>query len=134
MPKSRGAEPVWLEVEEVLAIHETVLSEYGGLGGVRDEGLLASALDRPRNKRAYEETSDLHVLAAAYGFGLAKNHPFADANKRTAFQAMFVFLHVNGLDLVADEAEAVITMVRLAAGKLPEAKLAAWLRKNTKRR
>jgi len=134
VPRRRSPEPVWITPDVVLAIHETALSEHGGLPGVRDEGLLASALGRPRNKWAYEETADIHDLAAAYGFGLAKNHPFADANKRTAFQTMFVFLHLNGLRLVAEEAEAVVTMVRLAAGKLPEAKLAAWLRRNTKPR
>ena len=125
-------QPRWLTVEQVIAIHEERLAEHGGLPGIRDEGALGSAVDRARNKWAYEETRDLHTLAAAYGFGLAKNHPFADGNKRTALVAMYAFLGKNGLRLVAEEADAVVTMVRLAAGKLPEAKLAAWLRKNTK--
>jgi len=121
-------------VEQVIAIHEDRLAELGGLPGIRDEGALHSAVDRPRNKWAYEETSDVCELAAAYGFGLTKNHPFADANKRTALVAVYAFLGKNGLRLVADEAEAVVTMVRLAAGRLSEAKLAAWLRRNTKAR
>ena len=134
MGPARPREPHWLDADIVLAIHESVLAEHGGLAGVRDAGLLASALDRPRNKWGYEETGDLHDLAAAYGFGVAKNHPFADANKRTAFQTMFVFLQVNGLDLAADEAEVILTMVRLAEGKRSERRLAAWLKANTTRR
>jgi death-on-curing protein len=131
---ARKREPEWLGLELVLAIHEGVLASEGGLAGVRDEGLLASALDRPRNKWGYEETADLHALAAAYGFGIAKNHPFADANKRTAFQTMFVFLYVNGLLLDADEVKAVLTMVALAEGKVSEPKLATWLRANARKR
>lgn len=134
MAASKPQEPEWLDLDTVLAIHEEVLAAEGGLPGVRDAGLLASALDRPRNKWGYEETADLHALAAAYGFGIAKNHPFADANKRTAFQTMFVFLYVNGLLLDADEVEAVLTMVALAEGKLSEAKLSAWLKANSTKR
>ena len=128
------AEPRWLTVEQVIAIQEAQVAEHGGLPGIRDEGALGSAVDRPRNKWAYAETSDLHVLAAAYGFGIARSHPFADGNKRTALVAMYAFLGKNGLRLVADEAEAVVTMVRLAAGRLPGAKLAAWLGRNSKHR
>lgn len=134
MATSRKREPEWLGLELVLAIHEGVLASEGGLAGIRDEGLLASALDRPRNKWGSEETADLHALAAACGFGIAKNHPFTDANKRTAFQTMFVFLYVNGLLLDADEVEAVLTMVALAEGKLSEAKLSAWLKANSTKR
>ena len=127
-------EPRWLTVEQVIAIQEAQVAEHGGLPGIRDEAALGSAVDRPGNKWAYDETSDLHVLAAAYGFGIAKNHPFADGNKRTALVSMYAFLGKNGLRLVADEAEAVVTMVRLAAGRLPGAKLAAWLGRNSKHR
>src|ERR1041385_3181348 len=121
---SSREEPRWLTVEQVIAIHEAQVAEHGGLPGIRDEGALGSAVDRPRNKWAFEETSDLHFLAAAYGFGIARNHPFADGNKRTSLVAMYAFLGKNGLRLVADEAEAVITMVRLCAGKHPGGELA----------
>ena len=119
-------EPRWVTRAQLDAIHQAQLSEHGGSAGVRDEGLLDSALNRARNKVAYGET-DLGVLAAAYAFGLAKNHGFIDGNKRTAFQAMYVFLGLNGRDLSVGEPEVVDVMNRLASGKLTEAAFATWV-------
>jgi len=121
-----ATEPRWVTRAQLDAIHQAQLSEHGGSSGVRDEGLLESALNRARNKFAYGE-SDLSVLAAAYAFGLAKNHGFIDGNKRTAFQAMYVFLGLNGHDLAVGEPEVVDVMNRLASGKLTEAAFAAWV-------
>lgn len=123
-------EPEWVSRELVQAIHDELLDQHGGLAGVRDDGLIHSALERPRNRWAYDEEADLFECAAAYGFGLAKNHGFNDGNKRTAFQAMYTFLGINGLRLVAEEPEAVAVMLALAEGKLSERKLAGWLRKS----
>jgi death-on-curing protein len=120
---------IWLDAREVRAIHLELLAEHGGLSGIRDEGLLESALARPQNLLAYGSPS-LSELAAAYGFGLAKNHPFLDGNKRTALAAVAVFLDVNGYELAAPQAEAVTTVLRLAAGELSEAQLAAWITAN----
>ena len=131
---SRRREPRWLTVEQVVAIHDQQVAEYGGLPGIRDPGALHSAVDRARNKWAYAEETDLFGLGAAYGFGLARNHAFADGNKRTALVAMYTFLGKNGLRLIADEPETVLTMLALAEGKLSEPKLAAWLKANTTRR
>jgi death-on-curing protein len=125
-----ATEPRWVTRSQLDAIHQAQLSEHGGSSGVRDEGLLESALNRARNKFAYGET-DLSVLAAAYAFGLAKNHGFVDGNKRTAFQAMYVFLGLNGDDLVVGEPEVVDVMNRLASGKLTEARFATWVRANS---
>lgn len=127
-------EPRWLAREYVRAIHEMQLAQHGGLPGIRDVGPLESALGRPRHQWHYKAAEDLADFAAAYGFAIAKNHAFADGNKRTAFQAMFVFLSWNGVDLVASEVDAVTTMVALADGSLSEARLADWLRANTKRK
>jgi len=117
----------WLEEPVVWAIHEAQLAEHGGSAGVRDAGLLASALARPLNLAAYGE-ADAAALAAAYGFGVARNHPLIDGNKRTAFVCCELFLALNGQLLVADDALCVSTMLALAAGELPEADFAAWLR------
>ena len=127
-----AAEPRWLTREQIEAIHQEQLREHGGSPGVRDEGLLQSAMNRARNKFVYGET-DLAVLAAAYAFGIAKNHAFVDGNKRTAFQATYVFLGLNGLDLDAAEPEVVDVMNRLASGKLTEAAFADWLRQASSR-
>lgn len=121
------ADLVWIERQALLRLHEISLSEHGGSPGLRDEGLLDSALARPQNLAAYEQP-DVAALAAAYGFGLAKNHPFIDGNKRAAFLAIGVFLDLNGLHLVVDRAEAVETILALAAGDLTEADLATWIR------
>jgi death-on-curing protein len=125
-------EPVWLNRLTVDAIHFDQLLEHGGIHGVRDEGALESALDRARNRWLYEPESDLAALAADYGFGLTSNLPYADGNKRVALMAMYVFLAVNGRRLVAPEAEAALVVLDVARGRLGEAELAAWLRRQTK--
>jgi len=119
---------IWIVDSVVLAIHETQLSEHGGMVGVRDEGLLASALARPRNVAAYGEDPDAASLAAAYAFALSRNHPFLDGNKRTAFVVMELFLNLNGWTLGAEDADCISTMEALASGKLGENALAKWLR------
>lgn len=121
-------EPEWLSKALILAIHDEQLAEHGGGTGVRDEGLLESALERPRSRFAYDESVDLAALAAAYAFGLARNHPFIDGNKRTSFVAAEVFLDLNGMTLTASDESCVLTMLRLAAGEIEEAALAEWLR------
>jgi death-on-curing protein len=125
--------PEWLLVSAVLAFHAECLREHGDSAGIRDEGLLQSALGRPRHLLAYDEP-DLCRLAAAYAHGIAKNHPFVDGNKRTAFLAATVFLEVNGVRVVATPAHAAVFMLALADGSLSAAGFAAWLRDNTKRR
>ena len=117
----------WIEESVVWAVHEAQLAEHGGSTGVRDAGLLASALARPLNQAAYGDP-DAATLAAAYGFGIARNHPFIDGNKRTAFVCSELFLALNGYSLQADDALCVRTMLALAAGDLPEVEFAAWLR------
>jgi death-on-curing protein len=122
-------EPRWLPKDLILAVHNRQLAEHGGGAGVRDEGLLESALARPQNLFAYGE-SDVAVLAAAYAFGIAKNHPFVDGNKRTAFVACELFLAANGYDLLASDEECLAMMLGLAASEVSEAEFAAWLREN----
>ena len=111
----------------VAAIHANQIREHGGSPGVRDEGLIESALARPRNLFAYEE-ADLARLGAAYAFGLGRNHGFIDGNKRIAFQTMYVFLGLNGWRLIAEEPEVVRVMLDVAAGTMSETDLAAWVR------
>jgi len=123
-------EPRWVTRLVAEAIHFDVLRSHGGMPGVRDEGALESALARARQRLAYEPDSDLPDLAAACGFGIARDHPFNDGNKRVAFVVMAVFLGLNGVDLVAPETEVVTTMLDLAAGTISEADLAAWLRRS----
>jgi death on curing protein len=118
---------VWLERSVVLAIHDEQLAAHGGLAGIRDGGAFDSALARPLNRAAYGNP-DAAALAAAYSFGLARNHPFADGNKRTAFVATELFLAMNGFELTAGDADCVLTFLRLAAGDLDEAALADWIR------
>lgn len=117
----------------VAAIHDEVIVEFGGLAGVRDAGLLESAIDRARNRHEYDATSDLFALAAALGFGLMKNHPFNDGNKRTALLAMRAFLYLNGHELEPPEKDEVETMVALADGSLDEKTLALWLSRHSRR-
>jgi len=119
---------VWVAESVVLAIHDAQLAEHGGIAGIRDEGLLASALARPRNLEAYGEKPDAASLAAAYAFGISRNHAFLDGNKRTAFVVMELFLMLNGWGLNAEDAECVETMESLAACDLSEERFAAWLR------
>lgn len=123
-------EPEFLEPDVVLFVHDQALREYGGVQGLKDEGLLHSALGRPVNKLAYAEPGslDLFDLAAAYAYGLASNHAFNDANKRTAWACCVLFLKVNGVELDAPAAVVVERMPLLAAGPLDEAGFAAWLR------
>jgi len=110
------------------AIHQAQLREHGGAAGVRDEGLLESALARPQHKFAYGKKADWATLAGAYAFGLAKNHGFVDGNKRVAFVAAYVFLGLNGYDLDATEPEVVASMEDVAAGTVTESALAKWFR------
>jgi death on curing protein len=126
-------EPDWIGVEVALAIHEEQISEHGGGEGVRDQGLLESALARPRNAWAYG-VEDFCALAAALGHGIARNHPFVDGNRRTAYVAVETFLLLNGLALLASDAESVIAMLELASGEMPEEVFADWLRAHTARR
>lgn len=118
---------IFVEKAVVIALHDRQLGEHGGAAGVRDEGLLDSALDRPRNKHAYG-VDDLHELAASFAFGIAKNHPFLDANKRTALHVALLFLKLNGAGLPDPSMELVEKMVQLAEGSLSEAGFADWLR------
>ena len=122
--------PQWVLSQTVLAIQETLLAEFGGLGGVRDEGLLDSALNRPQQNFHYGKT-DLFELAAAYAHGLIRNHPFLDGNKRIGFLTAVVFLEINGLEFRADEADATVKTLALAARDLSEADYAAWLKANS---
>ncbi|MGA7218395.1 MAG: type II toxin-antitoxin system death-on-curing family toxin [Candidatus Sulfotelmatobacter sp.] len=129
MPRRRN--PRWIDPRALLLLHGETLAEHGGLAGVRDHGLLESALARPRNLHAYEPESDLAQLAAAYGFGIARNHPFNDGNKRTAFLAIGLFLLINGRELIADPVEAVAVILSLAEDSLSEPGLAEWIRRNS---
>jgi death-on-curing protein len=125
-------EPVWVRREVVLLAHEQSLAQFGGLAGLRDEGLLDSALGRPQNLFAYGKPTLLE-LAASQAFGLVKNHPFHDGNKRTGFITAVVFLQLNGWRLEAGEVDATVQTLALAAGELPEAGYAAWLKANSRR-
>lgn len=120
------SEPRWLDIDIVLDFHAEQLSLFGGADGIRDLGLLESALARPINKFAYGK-SDLASLAAAYGFGVARNHPFVDGNKRTALASMIVFLGLNGIDLDAPQESATAVVLSLAAGEITEDVLARWV-------
>lgn len=121
------AEPIWLELEVALAVHDRQLAEHGGPSGVRDRDMLESALARPANQWAYGQ-ADLPALAAAYAFGIARNHPFADGNKRTAWVLARLFLAVNGVALTFEPQDAIRAMLALAGGELSEAELADWFR------
>jgi death on curing protein len=124
--------PVWLLRETVLAMHDLLIAEFGGAAGVRDEGLLDSALSRPQNLFAYAPTSSLFELAASLAFGLIKNHPFVDGNKRVAFTAAVSFLHLNGRRFQATEVEATVRTLALAAGDATESSYAVWLKANSR--
>ena len=121
---------IWLNKAVVIAVHEAQLSEHGGGAGVRDQNLLESALARPENLAAYGEPDVCH-LAAAYGFGISRNHAFIDGNKRTGFVAAVMFLRLNGHQLVADDASKVLTMLAVAAGDITEAEFATWIRQHS---
>lgn len=122
------SEPVWVLIEALKVLHERSLALHGGPSGVRNEGLLASALERPKNRFHYESVSDIVELAATYAVAISGNHPFVDGNKRAAFHAMALFLRLNGLRLKADQADAARTIFKLAAGELDIPALTAWLR------
>ena len=124
-----GKALVWLLRETVEGIHDEQLAWHGGGEGIRDVGLLESAIDRPKNLAAYGDP-DLAALAASLGHGIVKNHPFVDGNKRTAFVAVETFLLLNGAALTASDAECVLTMEKLATGSLGEEEFAAWIRQN----
>ena len=124
-------EPRWLSLTVALAVHSDQIREHGGSLGLRDRGLLESALARPTNVFHYQPDADLCALAAAYGFGIARNHPFVDGNKRVAFQEMYVFLGINGVRIEAQEPDVVALMLGVASGELPEKELAVWLRTHT---
>jgi len=121
---------IWIERAVILAVHDMQLAEHGGSSGVRDANLLESALARPVNLDAYG-APDAPALAAAYGYGISRNHAFIDGNKRTGFVAAELFLRLNGYQLVADDADCVLTMLAVASGDLAEDAFAAWLRAHT---
>ena len=126
-------EPVWITKDVAFAIHERQLSEHGGGSGVRDNGLLESALGKPQNLFVYGDGQvDLAALAASYAFGIARNHPFIDGNKRSALVVSRTFLRLNGTDLVTSKEDKYLTFLALAAGEVSEEELAAWFRKNVK--
>ena len=123
----------WIDKRALLLLHGESLADHGGASGIRDEGLLDSALARPLNLVAYGEP-DLAALTAAYGFGIAKNHPFVDGNKRAAFLAVGLFLFLNGQRLNVTQADATVMVLALAAGEIDEAAFANWIRSNSKPR
>ena len=124
---------VWLDPLVLIAAHDEQISEHGGAAGLRDQGLFESALARPQNLAAYGEP-DAAALAAAYGFGLAKNHAFVDGNKRIALVALELFLALNGFELVADDRQCVMIMLSVASGAFSESELAEWVRHHIKPR
>lgn len=126
-------EPKWIGARIATAIHDEAIYEFGGLAGIRDQGLLESALDRPRNLLAYKPRSSLFQLAAALCFGVTKDHPFNDGNKRTALLSTRAFLYLNGQILEPEQKDEVATMLAVADGSLNEQQLAVWLRLNSHR-
>ena len=130
---SNGDAPKWLTYDQVVAIHSRQLRRFGGAAGLRDEGLLRSAIERRINKWHYEQ-SELPELAAAHAFGLAKNHAFVDGNKRMAFMSMMTFLRKNGVRFAPDQAHAAKIIMSLAAGDVSEESLARWIRDNWPKR
>jgi death-on-curing protein len=123
------SEPFWLTRQIIIAIHDEQLAIHGGASGLRDEGMLESALDRRKNKWSYEN-AELAELAAAYAFAIARNHPFVDGNKRTSLLALYTFLGVNGVEFDVPEAEAAAIILSLAAGEVNEEGLIRWIRDN----
>ena len=124
---------VWIDSAVLLAVHDEQLAEHGGAAGTRDMGLFESAVARPQ-QLAYYGQPDAAQLAATYAFGLARNHPFVDGNKRTAFVAAELFLALNGLKLMAEDAHCVVTMLAVAAGQMDESTFARWLREHSRPR
>ena len=124
-------EPIWVLRETVIAVHQMLLAEHGGLSGIRDEALLDSALSRPQNLFSYAKPVSIFDLAASYSYGLALNHPFVDGNKRIALTTAAIFLEINSYSLNATEAETVITFELLASGELTEKQLSLWFQNST---
>lgn len=124
------AEPEWIELEAALALHVRSISLHGGARGIRDQGLLESALERPKNRFHYEGLEDLAALAATYCVAVAGNHPFVDGNKRAAFECLLLFLRLHGLRLTADRVDATRTVLAVAAGEIDLDQLTAWVRAN----
>ncbi len=124
-------EPEWVAYEVVLAIHEEQLAEHGGLPGIRDQGVLESALARPKNLLAYSPGASLHQLAAAYAVGIGQKQGFFDGNKRTGWVVCAVFLELNGMRVIADQATVVKVMLQIATDTITEAKVVSWLKKVT---
>lgn len=124
---------VWIDATVIRAVHEEQIAEHGGSVGLRDQGLLESALARPQNLASYGDP-DAAACAAAYGYGLSRNHPFIDGNKRTAFVAVELFLFLNHHLLEAADADCVLTMLRVAEGSMSEEDFAAWIRQNSRKR
>lgn len=127
-------QPKWINKRALLELHQESLATFGGASGRRDEGLFDSALARPLNQWHYDPSVDLAALAAAYGYGIAKNHAFVDGNKRAAFLAIGLFLSINGRHLRVDQVEAIDTILKLAAGNIAESELASWIRKHSRSR
>ena len=128
----RARHPKWIDSRALILLHAETLAEHGGLSGLRDKGALESAMSRAHNAHAYEPESDLDRLAAAYGFGVVRNHPFHDGNKRVGFLAIGLFLALNEKEFAPDPVEAVAVVMRLAEGKLTELELASWIRQHSK--
>ena len=122
---------IWIDASALCLLHSESLAEHGGVSGMKDEGLLISALARPQNLFSYEGVTDISRLAAAYAYGITKNHPFVDGNKRVAFLCIGLFLMLNGFSLEVEPTEAVNTILALAAGNLEESELTAWIAKHT---
>lgn len=127
-----SAAPRWISKAALLLLHEESIATFGGARGLRDEGLLDSALGRPRNVHAYHPEKSIAELAATYAYGLARNHPFVDGNKRVAFLSIGVFLAINGYALTASQADAIRAIFAVASGEMDENTLAAWIRSNIK--
>jgi death-on-curing protein len=125
--------PIWIDERDVVAVHDHLLSQHGGVPGLRDRGLLESALARSRQHYSYAESISIIQMAALYTAGIVRNHPFVDGNKRAGFLAGIMFLELNGFDFIASEESVIQTVFALAAGDLDEAGYAEWLRANTKR-
>ena len=136
MSRRRGTkkEPLWIEERDALAIHDRLIAIHGGATGLRDRGLLQSAIARPRQHHAYADDTDIIAMAALYTAGIVGNHPFVDGNKRTGFVVGVLFLELNGFDFNASEEDATHAVWKLAAGTLDERAYATWLRANVKRK
>ncbi len=129
-----SVEPIWIEKLALIVLHDRSLALHGGPPGLRDEGLLEAALQRPINRYLYENETSLAALAATYAVGIASNHPFVDGNKRAAYQALILFLALNGSPLQADKVDATLTMIKVAAGEVEIDALADWIRANSSAR